>query len=343
MGSTLLALPIYLTVVVLVLWTAGAIFFDAAQGSRKGAVLALAWVVFALVAFIYWQPAWKPFLLIVLFECAFVWWWLSQQPSHFREWDRNFNRLPSIAIDGDVITMDGVRNTEYQLAPESTPQYETRIYHLSNLRGADLLILNWGSSWMCHPMFVFDFGSDGRVCVSIEVRYRVGQTYSLLRSLYRQQELMFVVSDERDAILRRTKWLEGLDLYLYRVHTDALTLRRFFFEYANSINALAARPRWYHGLTTNCTTSIYAQGRGHIKWDRRMLFNGALDRLMYDRQLLAQDLPFEKLKQLSWVNDVANAAPADDFGDYIRRELVGYRQRIDPNYLEPEIYGGRQS
>jgi hypothetical protein len=242
---------------------------------------------------------------------------------------------------GDMLTIEGVRNTEYQSLADCTPQYESRTYHFSNLQGAGLLIVTWGSLWMCRPMFVFDFGANGRVCISVEVRYRVGQKYSLLRSLYRQQELMFVVSDERDAILRRTKWLEGHDLYLYRVYADALALRRFFFEYANNINSLAAHPRWYHGLTTNCTTSIYAQGRGHIKWDRRMLFNGALDRLMDDRQLLNHNLSFEELKTLSWVNDVANAAPADDCGDHVRRRLLGYRQHDGSNCLE--IHEGDQS
>jgi hypothetical protein len=343
MESIFLASLVYLVGVIIVFWTAGAIFFDAASASWKGAVAAVAWIALALGAFVLWQPVWKPFLSLVLFEGIFVWWWFSLEPSHFREWDRNFSRLPSMAIEGDMITIEGVRNTEYRSIEDCMAQYETRSYHLSNLRGADLLILEWGSPWMCHPMFVFDFGCDGRVCISIEVRYRVGQKYSLLRSLYRQQELMFVVSDERDAILRRTKWLEGHDLYLYHVRSDALALRRFFFEYANSINALSAQPRWYHGLTTNCTTSIYAQGRGHIKWDRRMLFNGALDRMMYDRQLLDQNMPFDELKKLSRVNNVANEAPLDDFGDSIRRELPGYCQAVEQDRIISEINGRNQS
>jgi hypothetical protein len=337
MASILLALLAYSTAIVLVLWTAGAIYFDAAQGSRTGGMLALGWVVLASVALVYWLPSWKPFLFLVLVEAVFLKWWFSQQPSEDRNWDSNFARLPFIAIDGDVVTIENIRNTEYSSSGGTTPQFEKRRYHLSELRNADLLVLQWGSPWMCHPMFVFDFGSDGRVCISIEVRYRLGQKYSLLRSLYRQQELMFVVSDERDAILRRTKWLQGHDLYLYRVHSDAVTLRGFFLEYARSINSLAMRPRWYHGLTTNCTTSIYAQGRGQMKWDRRMLFNGALDHLMFDRRLLDQDLPFDTLKKLSWVNDVANAAPKDDFGDYIRRNLPGYRQQPGTPRHDPEI------
>jgi hypothetical protein len=329
---------LYVAASVIVLWIAGAIYFDFARATRQGAAIAAAWIALALAAFALWQPAWQPFLLLLGASGLFLRWWFSQQPSHFRNWDPNFARLPRIAMEGDMITIEDVRNTEYLPNAESIPRFEPRTYGLSKLRGADLLIVTWGSPWMCHPMFVFDFSPDGRVCISIEVRYRVGQTYSLLRSLYRQQELMFVVSDERDAILRRTKWLAGHDLYLYRVHTDAVTLRRFFFEYANSINSLAAQPRWYHGFTTNCTTSIYAQGRGHIKWDWRILFNGALDQLMYDRRLLDQERRFKALKKLSCLNEIANAAPKNGFGDYIRQHLPGYRLHNKINRRDLETH-----
>lgn len=325
MVSILFTCLIYLAASVIVLWFAGAIFFDVGQASARGKAVAGAWIALALVAFVFWQPAWKPFLLLLVLCGCFLWWWFSQQPSHDRNWAPGFTQLPHVGLEGDALTIENVRNTEYRTIDDCTPQYETRSYRLSQMRGVDALLLFWGSPWMCHPMFVFDFGPDGRVCVSIEVRYRVGQKYSFWRSLYRQQELMYVVCDERDAILRRTKCLEGHDLYLYQLHSDPLAERSFFFEYAHSINSIADQPHWYHGLTTNCTTSIYAQGRGRMEWDWRMLFNGALDRLMYDRRLLSQALPFESLKKQSWVNDVANAAPAEGFGDTIRRELSGYR------------------
>ncbi len=325
MNSILLASAIYLISAIAVLWTAGAIYYDVARASRAGTVLAVAWVVLALAALILWQPVWKPFLCLVLFEGVFLTWWLSQRPSHDRDWNANFSQLPSVAVEGDWVTIENVRNTEYRSLADNTPRFETRRYQLSNLRGIDLLFLNWGSPWMSHPMFVFDFGVDGRVCISIEIRYRAGQKFSVLRSLYRRQELMFVVTDERDAILRRTKCMPNHNMYLYHMDSDAVVLRRFFFAYATGINSLVDHPRWYHGITANCTTSIYALVRGYIKWDWRLLVNGSLDRLMYDHKWLDQHLPFEELKQQSWVNEVANAAPADDFSNYIRQHLPGYQ------------------
>lgn len=318
---------IYFVAFVTAIWIAGAIYFDVCCASAVGRALAISWVLAVLVVFMLWLPPWKPFMALLTFSIFFLSWWFSQKPSHDRQWDVDFARLPRLDVDGDTITIENVRNTEYRALADSTTSYETRSYRFSQLQGVDVLILYWGSTWMCHPMFIFDFGQDGRVCISIEVRYRAGQDYSFFRSLYRQQEIMYVVSDERDAILRRTKWLEGLDLYLYRLHPKPLGMRHFFFEYANSINLLAEQPRWYHGLTTNCTTSIYIQGRARLQWDWRMLFNGALDRFFYDHGFLNQDLPFESLKQQSRVNDVANRAPADGFGDYIRRELPGYQER----------------
>lgn len=71
-------------------------------------------------------------------------------------------------------------------------------------------------------------------------------------------------------------------------------------------------------------TSIYSQGRARIDGDWQLLFNGSLDRRMYELGLLDQNVPFESLKQRSLVNEIANAAPAEDFGGHVRRELSGY-------------------
>jgi hypothetical protein len=70
-----------------------------------------------------------------------------------------------------------------------------RTYRPFNLRGVAVLFFNWVVALMSHPVLVFDFGPDGRVCTSIEVRSRKGQPYSILRSVYRRQELTFLAAD----------------------------------------------------------------------------------------------------------------------------------------------------
>lgn len=323
----MLSILMAILVLAIVAWCAGAIHYDVFGESRLGAAAAVAWAAAWLVLFAVWRPEWKPFVLLLAALVGLAWWWRSQKPSQNRDWDPHFARVARVTVEGDAVAIDNVRNSEYRDDGSSTPHYEDRTYRLSELCGVDALMLTWGSPWMSHPMFVFDFGPDGRVCMSIEVRYRRGQRFSFVRTLYRQQELIYVASDERDAILRRTKWLENHNLYLYRMNVDGVVVRQFFFDFANRINSLAAHPRWYHGLTTNCTTSVYAQSRGHMKWHWRMLVNGSLDRLLYDRGFIDRRRPFDLLKEQSGINDIANRAPAAGFGDYIRAHLPGYGGR----------------
>jgi hypothetical protein len=326
---------IYPVSTIMVLWTAGAMFYDVARASFVGWVMSIGWILAAALAFLFWQPPQVPFVVLLGVFSAFLFWWFRQRPSHERAWDPNFARLPRIELDGDTLRIHNLRNTEYPAFNKMMPRFETRTVRLSRLCGLDLLILHWGSQWMSHPIFVFDFGADGRVCVSIEVRYRLGQEYGFLRTLYRQQEFMYVVSYERDAILQRTRYRKGEDLYLYRWSASPIDMRHILFEYIHSINQIAAQPRWYNGLTSNCTTTIYAQGRARIDWDWRILFNGSLDRLMYERGRLDQSLPFDSLKQQSRLNEIANSAPADGFGDHIRRALSGYRLSAEGAKVEP--------
>lgn len=308
----------------ILLWWAGAIYYDVGGESTAGAWAGIAWIALWILLLATWHPLGKPLTCLYASFSAFFAWWLSQRPSHDRDWDPHFEHVASVSKDGDVLTIRNIRNSEYRQDGESTAHFETRTYRLSQLCGLDALVLRWGSPWMSHPMFVFDFGPDGRLCISVEVRYRRDQQFSFVRSLYRRQEIIYVVSDERDAILRRTKWLIGHDLYLYHLQADNLLVLQFFVDYARRINALASHPCWYHGLTTNCTTSIYSQSRGHIPWHWRMLFNGSLDKLLYDRGLIDQSMPFDLIKQQSWINDVANAAPKEGFGDHLRANLPAY-------------------
>ena len=190
----------------LTLWITGAVYYDLCDGSKWGPVAATGWAAGVAVLFVVWQPLWQPFAFLVGVTGLLLAWWLRLKPSHNRIWDPCVAVLPRAVLHEDALTLENVRNFQYRSLQDFTPRYETRQVHLSNLNGADIILFNWGSPWISHPVLVFDFGADGRICISIEVRYRQGQDYSLVRSFYRQQELIFLVVDERDAILRRTKY-----------------------------------------------------------------------------------------------------------------------------------------
>jgi hypothetical protein len=253
-------------------------------------------------------------------------WWVRLKPSHDREWEPAVATLPHATRAGDAVTIENVRNFEYHTLDDFTPRYESRTYRLSELRGVDIIFFNWGIALMSHPVLTFDFGPDGRVCMSIEVRFRKGQRFSIPRSLYRQQELVIVAADERDIVLRRTKHGQPQEAHLYRFSAPPAEVRTAFLDYAGAINGLREVPRWYHGITANCTTMFYRLPNSRWRLDWRVLANGRLDRALYADGRLDRALPFEELKRLARLNDIANAAPTDGFGDHIRCEMERRRR-----------------
>jgi hypothetical protein len=302
-------------------WMAGAIYYDVCNGTKWGLLLVLGWLAAVIALFVVWQPLWQPFAVLVGVTALFLVWWLQQKPSNDRDWDPSVAVLSRALRAGDSITIENVRNFDYRTLDDFTPHYEARTYNLANLTAVDAIFFNWGSAIMSHPVLVFDFGPDGRICMSIEVRYRRGQAYSIFRSLYHFYELIFLVADERDAILRRTKYGPSQEAHLYRIVATAEEIRAAFLDYVDSINALYRTPRWYHGLCTNCTTTFYRMPSRRFRCDWRVLANAQLDHALYTVGRLDRSLPFPELRKAAFLNDIANNAPEVGFGDHIRREL----------------------
>jgi Domain of unknown function (DUF4105) len=139
--------------------------------------------------------------------------------------------------------------------------------------------------------------------------------------MYRQQELIFVVADERDVILRRTKCGPSQEALLYHFHANPEELRATFLDYIDAINSLYDKPRWYHGLFANCTTTFYRLRNSRFRIDWRVIANSRLDQALYEDGRLDRTLPFQELRKLATLNSIANSAPEVGFGNHIRREL----------------------
>lgn len=304
------------------LWAAGALWFDFPWSGFSHAAAVIFMLGIACAA-VFLRPRWRAKLAVAIAILAVMIWWFSLQPREYRDWKPEVAETAFATVDGDVVTIQNVRNFEYRTETDFTPHYETRRYDLRNLRGVDIFINYWGSALMAHPILSFDFGKDGHVCFSIETRPVKGQGYSAIGGLYRQFELVYIVADERDVIRVRTNYRKGEDTYLYRL--KALTARNSFLEYIRTVNELHATPRWYNAITNNCTTAIRQQRTASERapFDWRMLANGYGDELLYEKGAIDQSLPFVELKKVSHINSRATAANPANFSDEIRKGLPG--------------------
>lgn len=303
-------------------WAVAALAIDAPDGVAGPLAAAVALAGIAILVFI------RPFrnealALLAVFAGALAW-WLSIEPRGDRRWLHDVARPPKATLAGELLTIENVRNFSYRGDGDFDERWETRTFDLSKLRGADLFLSYWGSPWVAHTIASFEFDGAPPLAISIETRKEEGESYSALLGFFRQYELYYVFADERDVIGIRTNH-RGEDTYLYRVAMPLPRVRALLIEYVADANLLADEPRWYNAATTNCTTVI-RQRIEHVgaanPWDWRILVNGRLDELMYERGTVDRSRPFVEIRAASAISSRARAAgEAEDFSERIREGL----------------------
>ncbi len=304
-------------------WSALAIYYSNIPAARGRGALAVFFILGALAVLIWVRP-WRRASLTLLGAGALVAvWWLLIPPSNDRDWQPDVARLARARQEGDRLTIENVRNNEYRTETDYTPRYETRTYDLAALRTLDLFISRWGSPLIAHTIMSFGFADDGYLAVSIETRKSRGEEYSAVRGFFKQYELIYVLADERDLVRLRTNY-RGEDVSLYRLRASPALARQVLLDYLKEVNRLSREPEWYNALTHNCTTAIrgHVQPYGHGRWSWKILLNGYLEELLYERAAVAQNLPLAELRARSRINERARVADGDPaFSNRIRAGL----------------------
>lgn len=279
--------------------------------------------LFALVVRYGSQRALPVFL--AAFSAVLVW-WLLMPPSNSRNWQPDVALLPWADFQGNSVTIHNIRNCNYRSELDYTVHHYDKSFDLAKLKSIDLSLIHWGSPYIAHTMLSFGFEGGDFICFSIETRKEIGEEYSAIKGFFRKYELTYVVADERDLIGLRTNY-RGEQVYLYRLNASADLIRNIFLDYLLEVNSLKDHPEWYNALTSNCTTSIRinkAPYNPDARFDWRIILNGSIDEMLYDRKAIDTTLPFPELKKQSFINGRAkNQDKSSDFSQLIRAGLPG--------------------
>ncbi len=326
--KVLLALLIFVGFL-LTIWAAAALYFDSPIAPLRTPA-AILYLVVILGALLFLRRG--HFGLVIAFAgfAIVAMWWFSLKPSGDRNWQSDNAQTAWADIAGDHITIHNFRNCSYVTEKDYTCQWETRSFDLANLTGADLFITWWGPTLIAHPIVSFDFGAQGHVPMSIETRDVVGQGYSAIRGFFRQYELAYIVSDERDVVRLRTNFRKDEEVYLFRTTVKPELTRKIFLDYIQRVNELHRQPEWYNAVTNNCTTNIdvsasQAQDRRTV-YDWRVLLNGKMDEMLYEHnRLVTGGLPLPALKAQAHINAAGIAADdSPQWSQLIRVGRVGF-------------------
>lgn len=250
-------------------------------------------------------------------------WYFSHIPSNDREWALDQEILPYAEFNDDMVSVSNIRNFSYQSVSEYTPAYYNKTFDLNTLESVDYIVEPFGNMGAAHTFLSFGFSTGDYLAISVEIRKEVGESFSPLKGLLRNYELMYVVADERDVINLRTNYRKDT-VYLYPVKTSKENMRALFADMLTRANQLREKPEFYNTLTSTCTTNIVSHINkivpGRIPWDPRLLFPENSDALAYELGLIDNSFSLEELRERHKINEEAEQyADSPDFSKLIRK------------------------
>jgi hypothetical protein len=254
-----------------------------------------------------------------------VWWSLPPAtPSGDHDWVPEQAVMPAVRFEGDRVEVDGVRSFVYGENGAVERRWVDRTYDLNRLESV-WFALSPFASWRgpAHAFLSFEFSDSQFVSVSVEARREVGETYSPLKGLLRQYQLMFVVGDEADVVALRTHVYKD-PVYLYPTVATPAQARDLFVALLRRAGELRDAPEYYNTFDDNCATNladaINTVRRDPVGWSPSLVLPGYSDEWALKMGLLAVEGPIDTARPRYRINGRAEAAyGTPDFSWAIRR------------------------
>jgi Domain of unknown function (DUF4105) len=293
-------------------WSALALWYKAPGGRAARNAASAAWLVLAAACLI---ALWHGSLAIALpaFAAAYAGlliWWIGLSPSNDREWADDVAQMVRGTVNGDLVTLQNVRNFAWRSEVDYTPRWETRSYDLARLIALDMIVSYWSRRTIAHMLISFGFDDGTHVVFSVEIRREKSESFSEIGGFFKEFELCIIAADERDIVRLRTN-VRREETFLFRLKLPVSAMRSLLLAYVEEANTLARVPRFYHTITGNCTTLVWRMLKRIVQplpFSYRVLLSGYLPEYVYEVGALDRRYPIEELRALGYISERARGS-----------------------------------
>jgi hypothetical protein len=267
----------------------------------------------------------RPLLILGTLALGGLLFWSFLSPSNSRTWSTDQSVLPFAEFAGDSVRIHGVRNFHWTGKTTYDAAWEDRSYRLDQVAGVSYVLVPLSRSWRgpAHAFVTFGFDNGRYLSISVEARREVGETYGVFKGMLRRFELIYLIGDERDLILRRAVY-DGTDVFLYPIKADRAASRLMLTGMLARANQIHEVPEFYNTLTNNCTLNLVRHvnaivpGKVPASW--RVILPGYSDEVARSLGLIDSVIPLPAAREKFRINERARAAvDSADFSRLIRQ------------------------
>ena len=264
---------------------------------------------------------------IVIAAALFLAMVLMKQPRGDRNWSP---ALSEVAVFEETApskyTLTNIRAFEYGLdgplrrewvdAEVNADQLKEIWYFIEPFAGTPLFAHSYLS-------FVFGDASGSRktLSVSVEARKEAGEDYSAVKGLFREFELLYVWSTEKDVHSRIAIKLDHT-LYAYKLNLPHDQAKTIFEHFVTRTNKLAESPRFYNTLHSNCTNELAKAVNeafpGALPWHRSWVVTGRSAKWLHKLGFIEGGASFDEITANADIQPLVKTHathPADIFDD----------------------------
>lgn len=267
------------------------------------------------------------FLFVLIFLLIPIWiiHLFFRKPSNDADWQTQYENLPEISLDNDLITIKHLRDFRYN--PDKSiarATYKTEIFQLSEMKKAWYCISHFGPGGLAHVLLSFEFSNNKFLVVSIEARLKKKHVYgyNALRGLFGTYTKTIVLATEQDVIGLRTH-IRGEKVYLYPLDISELYTKALLLNYLGRAQSLNITPSFYNSIIDNCLTGLLIESQDYdniATWmDKRILLPGYSDELAYEMEFLDTSRPLEEVRNAALIDPAVTEIEDVDFSRKIRQ------------------------
>ena len=265
-----------------------------------------------------WRSVGAAALLVLLAAGAAV---AARTPRLDRDWVEHLAVLPTVDMLAEGFSVAPATDWSYDAQGPTRKDTVAFGADYADLRNVWFVLEPQpGGEYAAHTLVLFEFAGDRIVGVTVEARREEGEPYDPLRGLFNQYEQSYIWSTAKELLNRRAVFLEK-EVYVYPLRLTPQQEQGFLRAVLRQTRRLAATPRFYNTLTSNCTNEL-AKSAG-LGWHYSWVLTGYSPQRLFALGLIpGEDL--SAVRRKARIDDRLrgwNALSSRDFDRALLREL----------------------